>query len=520
MKCIMRKKLAIILIIYSILSIFLFKYFQYYAVSDVVAYLDIAKKYLVGDFFNGINGIWGVLISWLLVPFLLVGIKPLVSFKILNLIIGGLTIIGFDKLCKRFALNEQINFLLLLITLPAVLSFALVHTTPDLLAVCVLLYYLDLIFDENYEQNIWNGVCVGLLGGIGYLTKHYIFYFILIHLLLSHLFKFFYKKNDSRKKIATNLLVSYFVFLIISVSWIYILSNKYGFFTVGTSMDYNRAWMSPLSQGHAPEYLGLLEPSNPSANSMWEDLTYYVKFMPDNKWSPLSSVLNFKYQIILIFKNLSETFLIFNKFSLILGPIIFLLGVIYVIKNIKKRDILVDKVFLSLVVIILYSSGYLLIRTSDRYVWIDYFLLLLMGGLYFNKFYSSLLNLNNRKLILSILFIIYSLSFIVTPIRRLMINIYQDKKIYDLSVLLRDNNVSGRIASNANWSDTSILSYYLNTKYYGVPVKYADSKALVKQLDDSEINYYLEWVDSKNISSLKDVNLIFDDAGLKVYKLK
>lgn len=515
------KKIYILLLIYLILGTLLFKYYRYYAVTDIVPYLDIAGKYLNGDFINAVNGVWGVLISWLLIPFLAFGIGPFMSFKVLNLIIGGISLYGFWKLSQKFELKENTRLFLSFLTIPILISFALVHTTPDLLAVCILVYYLNIIFDNKYDLSFWNGVYAGLLGGLGYLAKHYIFYFILIHLLLSHLFHFFYSQNkERRKKLVTNLILSYVIFLMISLPWVGILSNKYGFFTIGTSMNYNHAWMSPFSKGHAPEYLGLQPPPNPTANSMWEDLTYYVDQMPGNNWGSLSSWPNFKYQVKLILQNLRETFLILNKFSLVLGPLIVLSGVVLVLLRFKKREILLDKIFLSTVVIFLFSSGYLLIRTSDRYIWIDLFLLLLIGGVFLEKTVNHFVLKKNGKLFLLLIVSLFVLSFVFTPVRRLLININQDRDIYDLSLVLKGGGLSGNIASNKNWSNTSILSYYLNTKYFGMPVKGAEKVELIKQLKKYKIDYYLKWGNENDDFDFENEYPAIVLNDLVVYKIK
>jgi hypothetical protein len=464
-----------------------------------------------------------VLISWLLIPFLWIGVKPLLSFKILSLFIGAFTILGFSKLSRKFALSEKTQWLLLFITVPILLSFAFVHTTADLLVTCILIYYLNIVFDDQYHQNIWYAVGAGLLGGLGYLAKHYVFCFIAIHLLLTHLFHFFYQINRAAKKrVVVNFLVSYSIFLCISGLWIFTLSHKYGFFTIGTSMAYNRAWMSPHSLGQAPEYLGLVAPSNPSANSMWEDLSYYTKLMPDNNWSPLGSMANFRYQINLVVQNLRESFLIFNKFSFIGGPVLFFLAIFTLIKKIRtnKREILVDKMFLSLVVIALYSSGYLLIRTSDRYIWIACFLLLLIGGVYLDQVYNYLSTSKHQKVKIILVTLLFGLSFLVTPVRRFIININQDKWIYDLAVTLKEKNIAGNIASNKNWSNTSILSWYLKTRYFGMPSIDSKGKKSFEQLTEYHIDYYLEWNgEESTLESQKNKHPLIRLHDLTIYKL-
>jgi hypothetical protein len=302
--------------------------------------------------------------------------------------LGGVALIGAARLSKRFTLHPTIEWVCMIVLVPMVWSFALVHTTADLLVVAILTFYLVIIFDETtYPHSVKNAVYVGILGGVGYLAKHYIFYVILGHLLVMHIFYYVSAiSSEHRKKVLRNALVSYAIFLFISGVWIGILSVKYGFFTTGTSVNYNRALVAPGSLGHAPEYLGFLAPSNHTAPSMWEDLTYYVHLMPNYNWSPLSSLPNMQYQLSLIVKNSVETFKIINKFSLVGGPLILIISIVYIIKKIRKKEsILLDKVFVSLVLMILTSGGYLLIMTSDRYLWIDAILLLYIGGYFISN---------------------------------------------------------------------------------------------------------------------------------------
>lgn len=63
--------LIIVLLIYSALIIGSDQYMRFSA--DSTLYLDIAEKYLRGEFDDAVNGYWGPLLSWLLIPFLYLG---------------------------------------------------------------------------------------------------------------------------------------------------------------------------------------------------------------------------------------------------------------------------------------------------------------------------------------------------------------------------------------------------------------------------------------------------------------
>jgi hypothetical protein len=93
--------LFITLILYSCLSLSLFDYER--VTGDATLYLSIAQKYVNGDFVNAINGYWGPLLSWLMVPFLLFGSSHLFSDKKFNFIV-------FNTDCTIFFNNAAHGF--------------------------------------------------------------------------------------------------------------------------------------------------------------------------------------------------------------------------------------------------------------------------------------------------------------------------------------------------------------------------------------------------------------------------
>ncbi|MHC4720172.1 MAG: hypothetical protein ACYSYT_06835, partial [Planctomycetota bacterium] len=50
-------------------------HYRYQINPDGISYISVAQKYLAGDFAGAINGYWGPLYSWLLMPFLYFGIE-------------------------------------------------------------------------------------------------------------------------------------------------------------------------------------------------------------------------------------------------------------------------------------------------------------------------------------------------------------------------------------------------------------------------------------------------------------
>jgi hypothetical protein len=116
-------RLAVVLIVYTILGLFLIKYYRYQINPDGISYISIAQKYLNGDFGNAINGYWGPLLSWLLMPFLYFSSDALLATKLLSLLTGLVAIVALRTLSYRFETTESIRTTILFSAVPVVLNF-------------------------------------------------------------------------------------------------------------------------------------------------------------------------------------------------------------------------------------------------------------------------------------------------------------------------------------------------------------------------------------------------------------
>ena len=58
--------------------------------TDAIAYMRVAEYWSNGNFGLAVNGYWGPLLSWLMVPFLWLGVEPLLAGKLSMLISGEL----------------------------------------------------------------------------------------------------------------------------------------------------------------------------------------------------------------------------------------------------------------------------------------------------------------------------------------------------------------------------------------------------------------------------------------------
>lgn len=520
------RTLIFVLIVYLLLGLFFLNYYQYIINSDYISYFSIAKYYFVGDYADAINGYWGPLFSWLLLPFLFLDSNSFYSIysgRLLSLIIGVFTIIGIRRLSYRFEMDEVIRTIIFVSMIPIVLYFSLnLNISPDLLVMCLFVYYLSIIFDHKYADNSYNGICCGIIGVLAYLSKSYAFPFFVAHFLLFNIYYYFKGfRVEKRKMVLKNFLIGISIFLLISGLWVGIISHKYGYVTIGTAGEYNEELVGLDSINHPMFYQGILLPPNENAVSVWEDPSYIHM----ESWSPFESLNSFNHQLGIIWGNILKTIYYFEIFS-ILSIFIIIVSILLIIKNPHDKSNRILE--FSLFTIFLYSIGYCLILIEVRYIWLAYVILMLMGGYLVNillksKFFSNLDTKSITPFKIAIL-IIFTISFTIFPVTTLIQDTSSSnspyevgKVLFGLSDSLDHYNVSGRIASDDKWHGSLYLSYYTDSKYYG---KVNGSNGNIQtELLDNNIDYYLVWNNPNDlqISLYKDIT--GDKLGyLRVYK--
>jgi hypothetical protein len=477
-----------VLIIYIISSILLFNYYQYIIFSDGLSYITIAQEYTIPSLSNAINGYWSPLFSWMLVLFLFFGSTKMYlihSAKILSVIIGFVTLIGVKFLFTKF-INRNLSNIAVGVMIPPVLFFAFYLITPDLLIICLILFYLGVLFDPKYSFRLRNGLVCGFIGALAYFSKTFAFIFFILHFIIFNILFYFNEFDYEKKnKIKKNLLLGLTVFLLLSGIWIVLISDKYHEITIGTSGTYNQNLIGPESHGHPPLYQGLIAPPNKYALSSWEDASYFKM----NTWNPIGSVKSFIFELNIVCKNIIKMGYILSSFS-ILSLLILVATFIFVIKN-KKDEVSRRKLMYLLITIVIYSGGYCLIYVESRYLLIISILILLMGLYLIETFYK---NGFFKKKIRNLLLIFLIISFLIMPINELNDSMNIAKTYHDIGYNLKDNySIHGNIASNDQWYVSLILTYYLNDKYYGQTQKETSLNDLQTELKNNNIDYYFEW---------------------------
>ncbi len=525
--------LIIVLCIYSTLIVTSHHYDRFSA--DSTLYLNIAEKYIRGDFSNAINGYWGPMLSWLLAPFLYAGASPVFAINAINLFTGLFTIAGVWILSFRFEITEKIRSAILISLLP-IMMFVSIIEPFDFLLLCFIIFYLGIIFNNKYHTRFSYALLSGLLGACAYFTKSYGLPFFLVHFIFMNILHYIRTDlKEDKTKVVRNAIAGIVIFLIIISPWVYLISSKYGHFTVSNMGKGNFAAHAPgmpltgYEVGGPMFHRGFFPPPNASAISAWEDPSFIWQDI--QSWSPLESLSNFKYFVKLVGKNIFECLGIYQSFSR-LAVTILIAYLLILSKRPFSRKLLRGDLLYSFFTLILYSGGYVPFHLELRYLLTINILLLLMGGyllnmLFQNEFFS---NVTRKNLLIGF----FILSFMLTPLKSYMQsdNVNINKEMYMLGSILKNKfNVHGNIASNREWEHVAIhdswhktfrLSYWLNSKYYGQAKLDITDEDLEKELKKNNIEYYFIWGESPNIpkflSRYREITN-GEIPGLKIYFL-
>lgn len=469
--------LLLYLLLYLFSGLILIYFYQYQLNPDAVSYFGIAKKYANFDFQNAINGIWGPLLSWLLVPFLALNIQPIIAARFLALVTGSVLIIITSKFVAYFSLSPKAKIAIFASLLPIVLYFALSIITPDLLQTTILLGYLYTITNPKYLKGAKASFQCGILGGLAYLSKAYALPFFIIHYLIINCL-------HDQPGIIRRLAIGYFAFAILSLPWIYLISTKYAHPTFTTSFSHNYALEGPNNYVINTDIL--MPPPNKTATSVLEDVTYLPNYIPLQNWSPFESLDNFKLQIVIILRNLWRSFHAFEQFTIFSIVIIFY-WIASLSKNLSK-SIQNRTVFYTTLTLVIYPVAYLLFHVEPRYFWFS-FVLILVLGIY------TVDNLKIASVKKSLILAIFVISSVIYPVTNIYPYLNSGKDLYLAAKNLeRDYGISHQnLASNTNRVPTIYLAYFTNSQYYGLAGNNLDKESLTNLLRSFNIDYYFYW---------------------------
>lgn len=471
------KHLLIVLSIYLIGVILLFEKFKFNINPDAISYFSISKKYFLSHYADAINGYWGPLYSWLILPSFYFGIEPVVFARLTNIIFTFLLFVLIYYFSEILKLEKRIQILCLYFFIAPVLYFTFWYVTPDYLLLILFLMFILLILDENYLLKFRVTLFASLIAAFMYYTKSYgLAFFLVFQTIL--FFTYYIRKNEFRKKIIFNYVLSIVFFFVLISPWVYLISNKYGYFTFSTSGKINLLIVNPeLNFHHPPIENGLISPSDKYAISIWDDPD--VKLYPD--WSPFKSFNDFKHFSFNFLKNVAKLLLMLFLFS----PI----GIISI--YFLRKEIFKDfKILLLVLALVINGLGYCFIYVESRYIWASLVLFALVSFIPLKTFAEKFQQKKILLYFITILITVSSIPFIFLAYR----NYSYDNRAYQYSKELHKKfEVKGNIASTSNWGFSHSLAYFLDSKYFGEEKIMIPDNAFISKLRNFNIDYLLHY---------------------------
>jgi hypothetical protein len=217
--------------------------------ADGISYLDIGDAYFHGDWANAINAVWSPFYSWVL-GFSNFVFRPSMAWQfptvhITNFLIYLGAMASFEFLWERVRIPSADNKNAKGIQMPdwmwwslgyllfLWISLSLIElwsVTPDMLMAIFVLLAAGLIARIRSGDDRWRlFLLLGLLLGLGYLSKTFMFSVAFVFLALAWLVQ---KRSWSS---VYRTAFSFGIFLFVSLPFILLISEKQGKFTIGES---------------------------------------------------------------------------------------------------------------------------------------------------------------------------------------------------------------------------------------------------------------------------------------------
>lgn len=474
------------------ISILIFPFFRFHAAQDCFSYTAVARKLIDGDISNAINGIWSPLFSWLLLPFISLGIDDLLSVKILQVIIGAFVLYSLIIFIEKFEFNRPTKVPLIYAMIIVIITYAFQTCTPDLLLSFFLVNYLNIIFKPNSMLEIKTFIYLGLNSAFAFLSKSFALPFIVIHLIILFGYQLFQLPRLQKLEFIKKYIICFSIFFLISSLWISIISIKYGYLTYSTASKYNFSIVGPEYNGIHLMRIDKLYTPPQNSNYYWED----PSFLPLKSWNPLESNSNIIYTVKLMSSNFAKLLYYFLTFS----PFFILIAFIKVVrKRIIKQNALI------LIFFSLYCIGYSLLFFEPRFLIIIQLLLIIYSTYLIVYFEDRFREYRLRRIIILVLF---SISVTIKPMFSLINYANYGKDVYYLSKeFKKEGTLKGNVVSLTNNPlsfDLEVIynvTYLTNFKFYGELSNNLNDATLIQELKKYKINFLINWIGNRELSS-------------------
>jgi hypothetical protein len=357
-------KLATLFYIFAALVIVWLTRFK--LVGDTISYIQAARHYSAGETDLAINSWWSPLLPWLIIPFLKLGVEPLLALKLVLAGSGLFFALGVRRLVIDCTGGEG-HLIGLVMASMAALIMLYGPPTPDLLFAGVVIWYFVYALQLLRGDSLSGAVKCGVLGGIAYLAKAYALPFVVSHLALTFILKFLFIRPIRTSQAFAQLTTALVLIATISGPWIGIISRHDGHFTISSA---GKHWtgMDSLPPGKFPAVF-YLQDIRPGRITVGENpMEVRVRWVT---WSPRDGIQGLKKQYQTVYRNLFKVADELNEpdiFGFLKLTLVTCFIFNFPFRRHLKQEQGLSAIWLGLTSL-LFIGGYILIVVWGRYLW-------------------------------------------------------------------------------------------------------------------------------------------------------
>jgi hypothetical protein len=267
--------------------------------ADAIAYLRLAQYYAQGQTDLMISGYWGPLLSWLMAPWIVCGISPLIAGRMVMAFSAMVFFLASYYLLRQtgFSLREQIAGAAIAAITGVVWSVT--EITPDLLLAGLVAWAWGSMAAGDWSTRKGAGWITGLGWGAAYLCKGVGFPMAIGVSTLMGVYRWARLKEPAGV-LGRQWLKSMLVFFLVAGPWITVISAKYHRLTFSTSAAIGHAIEGPADvDRYHPSAIRFHQPA-PGRLTAWEDPSE----MPYQYWRPWEKASYAQHQLRLMGRNL------------------------------------------------------------------------------------------------------------------------------------------------------------------------------------------------------------------------
>ena len=266
--------------------------------TDAIAYLRIADYYAHGPTHLMVSGYWGPLLSWLMAPWLLVGMPSLAAARIVMGLSAVVFWYGCVALFRAFRLPTWHQVIGAWLVGLATVFWSVEYISPDLLVAGLMALALAPMLAPGWVERRPCALGTGAIWGLAYLAKAVA---LPLGLVVTGTMALVWWVSHRVKPsmVVRQTLLTWLACLAVASPWITILSLKYHTLTISTTARIAHAIVGPSDVPRHHPLGRMFHPPEPGRITSWED----PSGMPYPYWSPFASAAYARHQAELVLDN-------------------------------------------------------------------------------------------------------------------------------------------------------------------------------------------------------------------------